>query len=307
MTATLHFTNNVNEAGYVWEFVDHFAQRIPPWNSEPSQEFALRFADSNTFVKRNSRVACPTADDSALFRNFAGLDPTAERMLEFANQYGPLDAYELEGIAQWPGGEEDLLNWWEYHIRTMRFVIDIWDDVSAKRTKKLAEHFVRDASGHFVLPHRDSLLLYFLRSEADQKLYPKVWGESILDAAKQYVLLAINGRLDKHHAELAIRSVKSHLQLTLRPRNLIGAIWLQFAESISVDKKYRQCEACGRHMEISPSVNRTDRRYCSDACRNRALRQRQKVAKEMRKVGKGLRDIAKQTGSDVGTVKKWLS
>jgi len=59
-------------------------------------------------------------------------------------------------------------------------------------------------------------------------------------------------------------------------------------------------------MEMSPDVNRADRRYCSDACRSRAMRRRQKQAAEMRASGKKLREIAKATGSDRATIKKWL-
>jgi hypothetical protein len=60
-------------------------------------------------------------------------------------------------------------------------------------------------------------------------------------------------------------------------------------------------------MEMSPDVNRADRRYCSDACRSRALRSRQKQAAEMRAAGKTLREIAKVTGSDIDIIKKWLA
>jgi hypothetical protein len=40
--------------------------------------------------------------------------------------------------------------------------------------------------------------------------------------------------------------------------------------------------------------------------RSRALRRRQKQATEMRASGKSLREIAKATGSDMTTIKKWL-
>ena len=121
------------------------------------------------------------------------------------------------------------------------------------------------------------------------------------------VLQAVNRRLNAIGARIELDRFDFPYRLTMQPHNLLGALWLQFALSISERKTYQQCEACGRYMELSPDVNRADRRYCNNACRNRALRRRQKKAREMRQSGKSLREIVKATGSDIATIKKWLA
>jgi hypothetical protein len=111
-------------------------------------------------------------------------------------------------------------------------------------------------------------------------------------------------------AEIGVRSELERVDVPTRikiaPKHLLGALWLQFALSISERKKYQRCEACGTCLELAPDVARADKRYCDNACRNRALRRRQKQATEMRASGKTLREIAKATGSDMPTIKKWL-
>ena len=100
-----------------------------------------------------------------------------------------------------------------------------------------------------------------------------------LRAAQSYVVYAINNRLAALGAQTMLDWPDGNYQLVTRPNNLLGALWFQFASSISGQKSYRACEVCGRAMEMSPDVNRADRRYCSDACRSRALRRRQKTSR----------------------------
>ena len=46
-------------------------------------------------------------------------------------------------------------------------------------------------------------------------------------------------------------------------------------------RRRRQCLQCGTWFEISPRAARTDRVFCSDACRFKAYRERQSRARRM--------------------------
>jgi hypothetical protein len=65
--------------------------------------------------------------------------------------------------------------------------------------------------------------------------------------------------------------------LEVVPLSLIGALWLQFAQAVSGQRAFHPCDACGRLIELHPTANRADRRYCGDACRARAYRKRHSV------------------------------
>jgi hypothetical protein len=92
------------------------------------------------------------------------------------------------------------------------------------------------------------------------------------------------------------------------PRNLLGALWLEFAEAYA-GKELRQCVECKKWFAVRGHLprSRSDVRYCSVACRNRAYRSRQEQARRMRAEGKSPRAIAKELGSDLETIKRWLS
>jgi len=62
----------------------------------------------------------------------------------------------------------------------------------------------------------------------------------------------------------------------LSPINLIGALWLQFALAVDGNVGYAHCQSCGSWFPIASGAGRTDKRYCSDACRMRAYRQRKR-------------------------------
>ena len=202
----------------------------------------------------------------------------------------------------------------------MRFLIELWDAVRTKRTGIIEEHFKADKEGLVHYPFSDSVLQYAPWIWKRQRVSGHSGDEfsveagdygvghrgTPLRAAQSYVVEAINRRLTALGAQTMLDWPDGRYQLVTVPHNLLGALWFQFASSISGNKSYRGCEVCGRAMEMSPDVNRADRRYCSDACRSRALRRRQKQATDMRAAGKKLREIAKATGSDMATIKKWL-
>jgi DNA invertase Pin-like site-specific DNA recombinase len=59
-------------------------------------------------------------------------------------------------------------------------------------------------------------------------------------------------------------------------------------------------------VELAPA-NRAERQPCSDPCRVPAYRARQEQARELASAGKTAREIAKELGSTVDTVKKWIN
>src|SRR5262249_45147365 len=93
------------------------------------------------------------------------------------------------------------------------------------------------------------------------------------------------------------------LALRVLPRTLLDAIWFQFGLAVSGHKKYRRCAVCQDWFELSPEVARTNRRFCSVACKNRAFRERKEHARRLHAGGKALRDIARELETTVSVVR----
>ena len=87
---------------------------------------------------------------------------------------------------------------------------------------------------------------------------------------------------------------------------LLDAMKLQLVESVIDQKTYRTCALCSKPIELTPGVNRSDRKYCSNNCRVKACQGREKRAVKMHKEGSKVAAIAKALGSDVKTIKNWV-
>jgi hypothetical protein len=313
MTNLITYEAALNGEGYEWvEPPDRkgYVRRIRlPWNPRGDDTPRLALVGKRPELM-NRRMATPTEEDAALFRNFAAMEPTPDQILDFVNLRGPL----------W-GEEHERFEEWEFEVRTMRFLIQVWDAVQGRKlTGELAELFKADKTGVVEFPFINTVLEYKpwlwqrrrVAEHSGDEFMVETGATAVaqrgtpLQAAQSYVVYAVNNRLLALGAQTMLDWPEGRNELVTRPSNLLSALWFQFALSISGRKNYRPCEVCGRAMEMSPDVNRADRRYCSDACRSRAMRRRQKKAAEMRQAGKTLREIAKATGSDMATIKNWL-
>jgi hypothetical protein len=63
-------------------------------------------------------------------------------------------------------------------------------------------------------------------------------------------------------------------RLCIRPETLLDALWTQLAQAIDGSQSLRNCVECKRWFTISAGQGRSDKEYCSDACRMRAYRKR---------------------------------
>jgi hypothetical protein len=61
----------------------------------------------------------------------------------------------------------------------------------------------------------------------------------------------------------------------IMPRNLAGAVWLQFATGLRGAEWRRQCPQCDDWFHVHANARRANTTYCSTRCRVRASRQRQ--------------------------------
>lgn len=84
------------------------------------------------------------------------------------------------------------------------------------------------------------------------------------------------------------------------PRNLLAALWWQFAQVVTRLKDVRTCPVCGKGFEIPDHGNlgevssRNDRKFCSDKCKSKDYRDRKAAAEAAKKPARRVRKERKK-------------
>lgn len=247
---------------------------------------------------------------SALFRTFADSEPSRDGVLQFANRFGLLssgseaeeggfghlillpDAPGAQRGTWEPVGYGESLSRWQEEIRAMKEAVDLWLCVRGRCVKTLEQRFEWDTQS--AVP----ALLYrsvWWNKKAPQKTYT-VEGSSMsarsvggawvggFQVRPGDVLAPALVRIHELTNERLLRSLTpvfvwpglgEKAEFRYHVSNLLTALWFQFAQAVIGNKLYRTCSDCGNWME-TPTIERNPdrRRFCSNACRQRAYRRR---------------------------------
>jgi hypothetical protein len=249
-------------------------------------EGGLRWADRNAGGERQPVLVAPTEarqemarplnEDAALFVNFAHVPATPDGILAFARRHGLLyaDARRPEWFGTWRDG-----------IRLMEDLIGFWNAIRDGDAEWMAEelHVDQESLG----PER---LIELSRNRLAAEVKKLIYFDAHLIPSWQ----------DEHRCTIALDF-----------DSLMAAMAWQFLQAVAGDKHFKSCRVCGTWYEVragrGQGARRADRDTCSDACRVRAYRERQTQARQMHAKGKTFRQIAAALGSDVPTVKGWVT
>jgi hypothetical protein len=199
----------------------------------------------------------------------------------------------------------------------MRRAVFVWNCLEKRAEKALSQHFVWEEFNDTRMvsyrssPESDSFHDRRVASEESPgQLWEELKGRDVFKAAWFYLMQLINERLDVDaKSVLAWVKATKRVNRVFAPKNLLGALWLQFEQAITGKADYRECEVCGELFDVSGFGRRSDKRYCTDACRAKASREWRKQALEMWAGGKGksVKEIAEQLGVEEGKVRTCVS
>jgi hypothetical protein len=233
----------------------------------------------------------PLKQHPALFQDFAALERTQGTVLAFANRYGDF----LQGA---PGLPPSEFGSWQAEISQMQYAIAIWDALGKRDWKTLLA---------------DENVKFCLKVLSPGK-HPKP--AEIATAAVTHLVRYVDQHVfhfgstpgaGRNSPKIIWSEETGHVLLRMPILSPMNALRYQFALAVLGNKSYQQCEACSRWMLLGPGVNRADRKACSDTCRGKLYRLRQRKANELYDTGVSLQRIAKELGSDVPTVRGWVS
>ncbi len=286
----VEFTWRVDKGGYRW--IDSSGKRYLC----PAE--ALDRFDWPDPYGIGQRTYSPLTERTGLFREFAGLKLTESAIRDFANQYGQLDAANIQVHTNF--GERfvrgETLDDWSNEIAEIKLAITLWDLVAARNEHALVAltSKLREEQRPIALERRLHLqdadpamtALAILRSQCDLRLSRKVISR-----------LLFEGNLPR-------------LKISLEPQGLVAALWLQFAIAIDNLKRYEKCAQCGTAFEVSRDPitgKRPDAQFCSPRCRVNRYRGRIESARRMCAAGSSAREIARELKTQIRTVKGWLA
>lgn len=263
-----------------------------------------------------------------LFRIFADLGPTQEGILAFATQYGYLTCdtsnmrpgsecacaqVEIELPSESASGKPEIgegepLSFWASEIQAMHEAVVMWDGVREKDAQVLSAHVVWQEDGVYYRaegsdPEPISALAFH------PELLQWLRRGNLFEPAILWLAGRLNARIESRGMQARFQWLPEkpdQLNLVYIPDSLIEAMWLQFALAVDESKDYRQCLQCGTWFELSPEKARTNRLFCSDACKSRNYRERKLRAQELASKGADIEDIAEELGTSVETAKGWV-
>jgi hypothetical protein len=242
-------------------------------------------------------------DKFNLYLNFSQLKTDEDSILKFATKYGALgiDTHhrftkiynEIEKSKEWEGHNPpfrgDRYEEWVTEIGEMAIAIKLYELILANNTVSLKKylHIPKDENKKPVVMMNSSLSYYcpvmveyndycsffpiYLDQVSDRRRNPITYAKFILQQMINEHLVKYTGRI----IAWGKPPEQNRPAFYNQPLNLVGALWLQFTEKMTVTEKNgkRQfpcpCQSCGTLFAAS----RSDAQHCH-ACKQRLKRTR---------------------------------
>ena len=259
------------------------------------------------YEQGKSRRYRPLEDKPALFRTFSELPIKKPRELqeaavEFANRYGRLLVAEAGAFVN-----REPLSLWRSEIGEMQDIVDLLVAVEDEDWDQLNE-WLQFGSGHVTYTRYEGGRIRHFLSLSNTTI--RRWdSEALARVAHVVIQHILNHKLAEHTSSQVLYDPGTDsLGLHVMPSNLLGALYVEAAEAVTGNRDYRRCGQCSSWFAISPDIERgrSDRRYCSSACRSKAYRNRQEEAQRLRSEGMTPSAIARKLHSNTKTIRGWL-
>jgi hypothetical protein len=262
------FRTIVPEAGFEW---------LEGPDSEPHLASRAEI-ESLAWVKE------PLALNPGLFVEFANLKGSQDAILKFANQWGDIfDKYGPEDLLPQQGRKALVMgashDRWKYAIGQMRPLVHVWEAIKNRNLDELEKVITWSDNHHggvrYVIGHCQSWLIH--PADPDNKLRARFTSGDLIWPSKYALQQEINKRLSDSSMMIPPQLVWTHemnQRILFVPKNLHGAMWIQFAQAVTEEFQLRICAGCGRYFQIGPGGRRPQAKTCKDSCRQRKRRKK---------------------------------
>lgn len=311
------FQWQVPENGFEWISGQHAPAKTP----EQDEEYLVAAGEGRRQSSIEFRVYEPLSN-SGLFKEFAKTEPTKEGILSFANRYGTLGGSTRKAVydreyPKPPTAGSRIANgqpfwFWQREILAVRHATAIWEATNSGDEEFISQFVQWNADGSSGFEYTTPTGWKMTRTAPTER--PDIDAMLVRGDLITPAKIANREHINMHLVSSRLLPQLVWERVSGKPRerirfqvgDLISAIWLQLAQAIDGNREFSQCDECGRWYEVSGD-RRADARFCSDPCRFRAYRKRQKEAVRLHASGLSVKEISTQLGSDVKTIKGWIA
>jgi hypothetical protein len=188
------------------------------------------------------------------FLEFAQTPTTLDGIKNLADRYGPLYPDDVRPVTD-SGNKSrpEHIDAWSFTIRKLRRLIELWETSIATNDFSRIIRAVRKSPGNLLpdVPIPDVGVI---------EIRPAQPSNSLPDVPVKLLLKE--------------DPLSASARLCIRPHNLIHALWAQLLLAIDGNLNLRSCVQCRKWFTLEAGRGRSDKEYCSDACRMRAYRKR---------------------------------
>ena len=207
-----------------------------------------------------------------LYRKFAALPvENEEAILSFVHQYG-LPVREVNLNASGPFCPLELFR---SEAQAMRRAVELFENAKGLLDPAVADLRKRQ---NFQKVEQNLANLKVLEPQGDA-LITLSHDPRPVDLAYAEILRITNQRLQKRVAPRLGYALENQwigsVHLSVVPKDLLGAMWLQLAQMVDGNQLHLRCMMCGTwFLERPQAGKRPAKNYCSDACKQKAHRRR---------------------------------
>jgi len=186
-------------------------------------------------------------------------------MCKFVNKYGLLT--ELSKV-------EDLDLWFKNMLDMYELVLCI-ENIKTGNLEGLKNYIIRkDGEFNFLLCEGPED-----RLSIDDTIEIPTCGETpprdYSEAAYHYICFMVGIKLrDSLATEIFVNHTNTGAVMDVYPKDLLSALWLQFAHMVCRNLEFKQCAACSTFFEVKSKKRKNEKIYCSDRCRVRVEKRR---------------------------------
>ena len=233
---------------------------------------------------------------SSLFRAFADLAPTTEGIFSFACRYGPLGiGLGLSGKSREflaartarrrqsrPPEYYEEVSHWKEEIAEMGSFVALWESIANRDTAGLNQVISFNEREQAImyrssvsLPRRGTrrALWRGRRLDIDSPSGGPCPRGDLIESASYILADALSDKVRLYAGLPTVAYERGCFRNRVVPKNLIGALWFQFASAVVRRAKFGQCAHCGGYFECRSEGGgqgkRAGAKYCSDTCRVR--------------------------------------
>ena len=241
-----------------------------------------------------------------LFLEFIKTPVTREGILKFANSYGMLTTGEVGEITKGDStysSRGESLDFWQKEIRELGWIFKTWEWLEEKDEQALDSVFdFSDESIDYFLSDNEVMeqfsnageALEMIRTNKKQTfcwsagalvskayqsiIYKRLEDGGSLLTAKFLIKTLINRHLEDYPIIPTLMLHKQDQWVSyLKPTGLLGAMWLQFFQTVIGERKLQKCAVCDLYEDVTDRTSRwTMHPGCSRRKRSKIYRDKEK-------------------------------